>query len=546
MRPSIQDQGVENAYLAVHALVEQLKVKLTQASIVEIKLHPAYPSLLSISDSLTDWQIENLAINSTIEQLNEIPYPAIAHLHKNNGHFVVLQKLDGELLQYIDPEIGLVKESLQNFEKKWTGVVLIVQADKKSGEENYQQKRRQEIFQKVSLFTVGVLAILLVILPLPFVPFSLVSIYLLKIIGGLLCYFLLQKQFGGSNVAIDVFCKMGSKSDCDSVINSSASKIFGIVNLSEIGFWYFVGGLLSIMIGAFASNYSSGILLILSISVLPFSLLAVYYQGWVIKKWCPLCLAVMSIFWAEFITYLMIGDPFTIAWNSLLIAFVGFSLPLVFWLSVRQQFLDSFKLLKMERNLNRFLRSERVFQKLLDDQPEIEMGNFSNELQAGVGKAPISITIVSNPVCGPCSYAHAVIEDLLERFDGSLGVVFRFAINPSDTKSESYEMLSHLMALRLSYSTEKYIEALSSWYLKNGKSNMKKWKEDNPISMMQNQDTINSMIMEHTRWCAMSGTHATPTILINGKKMPEEFSVADLKYQIRKILEKINEPEPTS
>jgi uncharacterized membrane protein/predicted double-glycine peptidase len=542
----VQKSAKENSAAAFKNLLNLLSINYTNEKITSLTNSADYPSLKSLSDSLEELNCQNLAVKLSLHQLKEIPFPAIAHLSKNNGHFVVLQKLKGEFLQYIDPEIGIVKESLQNFEMKWTGVILLAQANKKSGEENYQQKRRQEIFQKVSLFTVGVLAILLVILPLPFVPFSLVSIYLLKIIGGLLCYFLLQKQFGGSNVAIDVFCKMGSKSDCDSVINSSASKIFGIVNLSEIGFWYFVGGLLSMMIGAFASNYSSGILLILSISVLPFSLLAVYYQGWVIKKWCPLCLAVMSIFWAEFITHLMIGDPFTIAWNSLLIAFVGFSLPLVFWLSVRQQFLDSFKLLKMERNLNRFLRSERVFQKLLDDQPEIEMGNFSNELQAGVGKAPISITIVSNPVCGPCSYAHAVIEDLLERFDGSLGVVFRFAINPSDTKSESYEMLSHLMALRLSYSTEKYIEALSSWYLKNGKSNMKKWKEDNPISMMQNQDTINSMIMEHTRWCAMSGIHATPTILINGKKMPEEFSVADLKYQIRKILEKINEPEPTS
>lgn len=479
MRPSIQDQGVENAYLAVHALVEQLKVKLTQASIVEIKLHPAYPSLLSISDSLTDWQIENLAINSTIEQLNEIPYPAIAHLHKNNGHFVVLQKLDGELLQYIDPEIGLVKESLQNFEKKWTGVVLIVQADKKSGEENYQQKRRQEIFQKVSLFTVGVLAILLALLPLSIIPLSLLSIYILKIIGGILCYFLLQKQFGSGNATIDVLCKMGGKSDCDSVINSSASTIFGVIHLSEIGFWYFVGGLLSMIIGTLAANsLLSGVLAILSIAVLPFSLFAVYYQGWVIKKWCPLCLVVMAVFWIEFIAHLILGDLVNMNWNSLSIAFVGFSIPLIFWLSVRQQFLDSFKLPRVRRSLNRFLKSERAFQRLLEDQPEIEIGKFSNELQVGVGEAPITITIVSNPVCEPCAYAHSVVEDLLEQFEGKIKVVFRFAINPSDAKSVSYEMLSHLMALLLTTSSEKPIEALSNWYVKNGKSNVKKWKKE--------------------------------------------------------------------
>jgi uncharacterized membrane protein len=532
-----QSSPIKNVFATVSNLIRCLNVKVSDSSLKHVEDHPDYPSLSSISDTLADWGIENLAINSSIEQLKEIPYPAIAHLYKNNGHFVVLQKLGGEFLQYVDPEIGLVKESLQDFEKKWTGVVLLVQANKKSGEENYQQKRRQEIFQNMSLATVSVLAILLVLLPLSFIPLSLVSIYILKIIGGLLCYFLLQKQFGGSNAAIDAFCNMGSKSDCDSVINSSASKIFGIVHLSEIGFWYFVSGLLSIIIGVFASNSISSVFLVLSALVLPFSLFAVYYQGWVIKKWCPLCLAVTAIFWVEFITHLIIGDPLTITWSGLLIPFVGFSLPLIFWLIVREQFLDSFKLPKMERNLNRFLKSDKVFQKLLEDQPEIEIGNFSNELQAGASEAPIIVTVVSSPVCGYCTYAHAVIEDLLKRFEGKLRVVFRFAINPSDAKSESNEMLSHLMALRLSNSNEKSIEALSYWYVKNGKSNIKKWKAENPISKIQNQDAIDLAIIEHAKWCVMSGINATPTVLINGKKIPEEFSITDLKYQIGKLLE---------
>jgi len=536
-----QSRHVTSAYASIANLVRDLNLRLSASALKQIEQHPAYPSLSSISDTLTDWQIENLAINSSIEQLKEIPYPAIAHLSKNDGHFVVLQKLDGELLNYIDPEIGLVKESLQNFEKKWTGVVLLVQANKKSGEENYQQKRRQEIFHKVSLVTVGVLAILLALLPLSIIPLYLLSIYVLKIIGSVLCYFLLQKQFGGGNATINAFCKMGGKSDCDSVINSPASTIFG-VHLSEIGFWYFIGGLLSIVIGALANESSLlGSLSVLSAVVLPFSLFAVYYQGWVIKKWCPLCLAVMGVFWLEVITHFIIGNPLAMTWKSLSIAFVGFSLPLIFWSSVRQQFLDSLKLPKVERNLNRFLKSERVFQKLLEDQPEIEIGNFSNELQAGVGEAPITITIVSNPVCEPCAYAHSVVEGLLEQFEGKIKVVFRFAINPSDTKSVSYEMLSHLMDLLLTTSSEKPIEALSNWYVKNGKSNVKKWKKEYSSLANHNQDAITKLINEHSKWYAMAGIKSTPTVLINGKVLPEEFSVADLKYQVRKLMERINE-----
>ncbi|MFM9837911.1 MAG: cysteine peptidase family C39 domain-containing protein [Cyclobacteriaceae bacterium] len=541
-----QTELSDNGAAAVRNLISLLNIAVSVNAIKTIKLHPDYPNLLSISYFLSNWNVENLSVKIASLQIKEIPFPAIAHLHKNNGHFVVLQKFEDELLQYIDSEVGVIKESLHEFEKKWTGVVLLVQANEKSGEENYRLKRNKEIFQNASLITVYTLLTLLLLLPIQFISWPHASIYVLKIIGGLLCYFLLQKQFGGSNAKIDAFCKMGSKSDCDSVINSPASKVFGVVHLSEIGTWYFFGGIISVVIGAFVSDSVESIFFILSALAFPFNLFAIYYQGWVIKKWCPLCLAVMAVLWLEFIAHLIMSDNLAITWDSLLITFVGFSLPLIFWLSVRQQFLDSFKLPNMERNLNRFLKSERVFQKLLEDQPEIEIGNFSNELQAGAGEAPIIVTVVSNPVCGPCTYAHAVIEDLLERFEGKLRVVFRFAINPSDIKSESYEMLSHLMALRLGSSNEKSIKALSHWYLENGKHNFRKWKEENPISKTQNQDSIDLAIMEHARWSTMAHINATPTVLINGKKLPEEFSVADLKYQLRKLIEKINEPEPIS
>ncbi len=540
-----QSAPFENVHATVLNLAFSLNLKLTHSTLSNIKSHPDYPSLSSISDFLNELNIESLAIKASIAQLKEIPYPAISHLHKSNGRFVVLQKLENELLQYIDPEIGIVKESIQDFEKKWTGVVLLVQANEKSGEEDYSQKMRQEAFQKASLLTIYVLMAMLLMLPFPFSSWQVALIYILKIIGGTLCYFLLQKQFGGSNATVDAFCKMG-KSDCDSVINSPASRVFGVVHLSEIGAWYFFGGIISVVIGA-SSNYSvESVFFILSAFTLPLSLFAIYYQGWVIKKWCPLCLAVMAIVWLEFAGHLIINIPFFMAWQSLAISIVGFSLPLIFWLGVRQRFLVSFKVPQMERGLNRFLKSERIFQKLLEDQPQIETKYFSNEFQVGANDAPITLTVVSNPVCGSCVHAHAVVEDLLERFEGKLKVISRFSINPADTKFESYEMLSHLVALQLSDSNEKLIKALSSWYLKNGKSNVKKWKEENPISTKPNQDVVNSVIMEHAKWCAMSGITTTPTILINGKKLPEEFSVADLKYQIRKLLEKINEPEPIS
>ena len=415
-----------------------------------------------------------MVIGISVNQLREIPLPGVGHfIKRGKGQFVIFERLENKSLKYIDETGHHHTCEFDDLKDIWNGVVLLAEVTSKSGEANYEKERRKEI-TKIWFYRI-VLCAFAVVLLLPtasmlnkFIPF-----YLLKGVGSIFCYYLLQKQFGGGNATIDAFCEMGGKSDCDSVINSPASTIFG-VHLSEIGFWYFIGGLLSIVIGALANESSLlGPLSLLSAVVLPFSLFAVYYQGWVIKKWCPLCLVVMAVFWIEFIAHFIIGNTLAVTWKSRSIAFVGFSLPLIFWLSVRQQFLDSLKLPRVRRSLNRFLKSERVFQKLLEDQPEIEIGNFSNELQAGVGEAPITITIVSNPVCEPCAYAHSVVEGLLEQFEGKIKVVFRFAINPSDTKSVSYEMLSHLMALLLSTSNKKPIEALSGWYLKNGRRNIR-------------------------------------------------------------------------
>ena len=182
---------------------------------------------------------------------------------------------------------------------------MLVLATEKSGEENYESKRRFEVFNSVSIFSVWALLTTLILLPLPHLIWPLAIIYGLKIVGGTLSLYLLRKQFGGKNSAVDAFCKMGGKSDCDAVIFSPASKVFGFIHLSEIGALYFTGGVLSIVLGVLSTYSLPSLLFVLSASALPFTPFAIYYQGWVIKRWCPLCLAVIGVLWLEFLTHLI-------------------------------------------------------------------------------------------------------------------------------------------------------------------------------------------------------------------------------------------------
>lgn len=73
----------------------------------------------------------------------------------------------------------------------------------------------------------------------------------------------------------------------------------------------------------------------------------------------------------------------------MVIAFVGYSLPLLFWLSVRKRFINSFKVSHQEQALNKFIKSEHIFQTLLEKSPSVDMGHFEHEIIVGNKNAPV-------------------------------------------------------------------------------------------------------------------------------------------------------------
>src|SRR5688572_67143 len=57
----------------------------------QVKSHPQYPSLVSITDTL-DWLgIENMAVEIEKEQLQEISTPFLAYLGDDAGGFVIVE-----------------------------------------------------------------------------------------------------------------------------------------------------------------------------------------------------------------------------------------------------------------------------------------------------------------------------------------------------------------------------------------------------------------------------------------------------------------------
>src|SRR5258706_1590323 len=101
-------QPKSNLPEAAKLLIDLLHVKLTKTTLrKEIEGHPDYPSLLSISDILSKYCIDNLSIRLKPEKLGEVPVPFITPIRGEKDSevfFTVVRAIENDTLVFYDPE----------------------------------------------------------------------------------------------------------------------------------------------------------------------------------------------------------------------------------------------------------------------------------------------------------------------------------------------------------------------------------------------------------------------------------------------------------
>lgn len=89
-------------------------------------------------------------------------------------------------------------------------------------------------------------------------------------------------------------------------------------------------------------------------------------------------------------------------------------------------------------------------------------------------------------------------------------------------------VVQHLMALSAGGDKKVAIDALKDWYGRTQKT-VQAWINKYPAKTEPADTTILNI---QTEWCHAVGIEKTPTIMINGRKIPENYSSSDLKYLI--------------
>lgn len=501
-----------------------------QEFLFQLESHPDYPSLLAISDTLNFLNIQNAAIPLDASKIDLLPDRFIALLQDANSQFdstsslYYVEKSNIEFLIKHDKKIEKLSES--SLADRWANVVLIA-------EENSNSVLPS--IRKFSLVLPWLIIITLVALTLNFKASFTVKLFLiLPFVGVLLSTAALKDLLGIESSFVNDFCKITVTSDCNAVLSSNKWSIFKFLNFSDLSVIFFSSQLVGFISYLTIGNISGFFLIyqfLLYLSI-PIVLLSIYYQKFVAKIWCPICLSIISVTVLEvgYIKFLL-NPQSEFLWQSLYLQLVIVIFIASIWLSIKPVLLELKNLKELQLKSNRFVRNYGLFRKNLLSGEKIEIP--FNQIILGNVNSKTEITLITSPFCGYCKNAHFIFEELLQKFEGKFQL--RIIIYPQlgVFTEKSAELYYNLTSIFYDNGENAFRKALTNWF---ENKDIDRWLT--AFKSTQMDETKIKLTKEiQKKWLDTNGLNYTPTIFINGYKYPGLYERESLIYFFADVLD---------
>lgn len=504
-------------------MLQLLQVKYTKSFANKLyNQHPYKYSLFGLSSMLSDYKIENegLQFNDKSELL-KIKVPFIAQLEET---FVVIYKIENKKVHYLWQNKKIIL-ALEKFNKIWTGVVLLAEKTKETSESGYRSNIVKELFHNI----LCILGFILIVSGLFFfiiqnnIYKDAPSMIMLAInsVGIYISYLLLLKQMHIQNKYVDKICTFLKKGDCNNVLESAGSKLFGLISWSEVGFSYFISNFFILLaISRLLSYYA-----VINILALPYTIWSIWYQKFRTKQWCPLCLSIQVLLWILFILNLSFGNITAIHFSisDIYLCAMIYLMPFIVVDMLYSKYKEASMSTQIRQEINSLKMKDEVFLTLLAKQPYYEVSKKNSTILFGNKDAKNIITILTNPHCNPCAIMHKRVEAFANETGDKVCIQYIFsAFNRELEISNKF-----LIAAYLNKADNDIAKIYDEWYssTKNISNNYIKKFNFNLESR-----EIEEEFEKHQAWIAKANLHATPIILFNGYEIPNIYQIEDLKY----------------
>lgn len=514
------EQNILNLFL------KSLGVKYTNMYSDEIYMnHPYKYSLYGISKMLEEYQVPNIGVRVSDKEIDNLTIPFLAQVKQD---FVIVNKIVRK-----DSKVSLIRNgvsislTINEFKKQWSGAALIAEPNLMSKEPDYVKHRIKELIYKIRNISLGLIICAILCTTIykngSFHTYKELASFFINLIGGVCSYFLLLKQLHITNEYADRICSLFQQKDCKKVTESKAAKIMDIISWSEIGLGYFISNIIILLFFPSMAIYSA----IINVFTLPYTLWSIWYQYKIIKQWCILCVIIQIILWLIFavnmhIESLVLNDLLFnhIVITSAIYIFSIFTTNLLVGIVSERN-----KYRAKSRLLNELKMKEEVFKALLKKQPYYSADKTTSSIIFGNPNAHIGVTVLTNPHCEPCAEVHKQLNMLLKKEMNGIYIQYIFSAFSTEL------LLSNrfLIAAYLNCNREQAVTIYNDWFEKDKYQPLLLFERYN---FSLDTDTIQLEIKKHFRWREHNQLEATPIVLINGYKLPPEYSITDLSYII--------------
>jgi len=177
----------------------------------------------------------------------------------------------------------------------------------------------------------------------------------------------------------------------------------------------------------------------------------------------------------------------------------------------------------IKQEINAIKANEKVFDALLTQQSFYEVSKEDSQIFFGNPDADLKITIFTNPFCNPCATMHKRVEKFLQEANGDVCVQYIFSSFSPDLDFAN----KYLVAACLQNERSEFEYIIADWF-ERGKPLREAFFSDLNLDIEDTQVEIE--FQKHEAWREKTKLRATPTILVNGYKLPDNYKIEDLKY----------------
>lgn len=339
---------------------------------------------------------------------------------------------------------------------------------------------------------------------------------------------LMIRLFDKKNQFVKRLCatnNIESKANCSSILDSPNAFLFKVITWSEVGFIYFTSMFLFLL--SFRRPESGIIVSSVSILVSPYIIYSIYYQWRIAKIWCRICLMVQLILFVELvlgIVYIKIyhQNVSQISFeNFLQLGLSTFFIISVYFL-IKPVVTDSNHYKAQIPNLTKIKLNNEVFNFLLKRTAPVSLDSITPIQFGNLGGKHI-ITIITNPICRPCIDLHKELFNILRTKQNTLVNEIFF---PDKKKDMSYRIADFMLRLYCSEDLGVVEKAFIEYY---HDSDFKKMEEKHYKKLMHSVEPEIDL-NGHIEWCLKREIVSTPTVLFNGYRLPDDYTISDLDY----------------